>query len=96
MAHQFHVAHSKSVIGAGIIAGGPYFCARGSIYNLCSCVNVNNCFIAPADVHASIKATQNEAAQNRIDRSGKYEEQQGVAVFRQERYGDSDCRDGHR
>ncbi len=69
MAHQFHVAHSKSVIGAGIIAGGPYFCARGSIYNLCSCVNVNNCFIAPADVHASIKATQNEAAQNRIDRS---------------------------
>ncbi|MEQ8163098.1 MAG: poly(3-hydroxybutyrate) depolymerase, partial [Smithellaceae bacterium] len=24
MAHQFHVAHSKSIIGAGIIAGGPF------------------------------------------------------------------------
>ncbi|NTW78207.1 MAG: poly(3-hydroxybutyrate) depolymerase, partial [Syntrophaceae bacterium] len=67
MAHQFHVAHSKSVIGAGIIAGGPFFCSKGSIYNLCSCVNINNCFIAPADVHASIKATQKEAAHNRID-----------------------------
>ncbi len=27
MAAQFHVAHSCSLIGAGIIAGGPYYCA---------------------------------------------------------------------
>ncbi len=31
MAHQFHVAHSEHIIGAGIVAGGPYYCARGSI-----------------------------------------------------------------
>src|SRR5512132_2605036 len=33
MAHQFHVAHSSNVIGAGIVAGGPYYCARGRIDN---------------------------------------------------------------
>ena len=31
MAHQFHVAHSAHVMGAGIVAGGPYYCARGSM-----------------------------------------------------------------
>jgi poly(3-hydroxybutyrate) depolymerase len=30
MAVQFHVAHSRTVRGAGVIAGGPYFCAEGS------------------------------------------------------------------
>lgn len=31
MAHQFHVVHSQHIMGAGIIAGGPYYCAAGSI-----------------------------------------------------------------
>lgn len=31
MAHQFHVAHSEHIMGAGIVAGGPYYCARGNI-----------------------------------------------------------------
>ncbi len=31
MAHQFHVAHSKDIMGAGIIAGGPYYCTQGSV-----------------------------------------------------------------
>jgi poly(3-hydroxybutyrate) depolymerase len=31
MAHQFHVAHSDRVMGAGIVAGGPYYCARGTV-----------------------------------------------------------------
>jgi hypothetical protein len=31
MAVQFHVAHSAKVIGAGIIAGGPYYCAQGNV-----------------------------------------------------------------
>lgn len=31
MAHQFHVAHSRHLMGAGIIAGGPYNCAQGSV-----------------------------------------------------------------
>jgi len=29
MAGQLHVAHSKDLIGVGIIAGGPYFCSQG-------------------------------------------------------------------
>jgi len=31
MATQFHVAYSSNVSGVGIIAGGPYWCARGEI-----------------------------------------------------------------
>lgn len=31
MAHQFHVAHSEHIMGAGIVAGGPYYCAHGKI-----------------------------------------------------------------
>ena len=32
MAVQLHVAHSASVAGAGVIAGGPYYCAQGSVW----------------------------------------------------------------
>lgn len=32
MAVQFHVAHSGTVRGAGVIAGGPYDCAQGSLW----------------------------------------------------------------
>ena len=32
MAVQFHVAHSGTVRGAGVIAGGPYYCAQGSAW----------------------------------------------------------------
>jgi len=31
MAVQYHVAHSASVAGAGIIAGGPYWCANANV-----------------------------------------------------------------
>lgn len=31
MASQFHVAYSSKISGVGIIAGGPYWCARGDI-----------------------------------------------------------------
>ncbi len=31
MAGQFHVAFSETVVGAGIIAGGPYDCAEGQL-----------------------------------------------------------------
>lgn len=40
MAVQFEVAYSRTVMGAGVIAGGPYFCAQGSVYiatTRCSC-----------------------------------------------------------
>lgn len=31
MAMQFHLSFSEKVIGSGLISGGPYFCAQGSI-----------------------------------------------------------------
>jgi hypothetical protein len=31
MATQYHIAHSETVSGVGIIAAGPYWCAQGSI-----------------------------------------------------------------
>lgn len=40
MANQFHVAFSSQVIGAGIVAGGPFACALGSMTTaLTSCMN---------------------------------------------------------
>jgi poly(3-hydroxybutyrate) depolymerase len=30
MAGQFHIAHSRTVVGAGIVAGGPYGCAESA------------------------------------------------------------------
>ena len=32
MAVQFHVAHSASVTGAGVLAAGPYYCAGGRLW----------------------------------------------------------------
>jgi poly(3-hydroxybutyrate) depolymerase len=32
MAVQVHIAHSASVQGAGAVAGGPYYCAQGSLW----------------------------------------------------------------
>lgn len=31
MAVQFHVAHSSQISGAGIIAGGPFYCAQANV-----------------------------------------------------------------
>ena len=33
MAGQYHLAHAKDISGAGLIAGGPYWCAQGSATN---------------------------------------------------------------
>ncbi len=39
MAVQFHIAHSSTVDGAGVLAGGPYECAAGSTwYALTRCM----------------------------------------------------------
>ena len=40
MAVQFHIAHSSTVDGAGVLAGGPYECAAGTVWNaLTRCMN---------------------------------------------------------
>ena len=38
MAVQYQVAFSGSVIGAGVVAGGPYYCAAGSLLNAGICM----------------------------------------------------------
>ncbi|KVD72957.1 depolymerase [Burkholderia sp. ABCPW 14] len=38
MAVQYQVAYSASVIGAGVVAGGPYYCAKGEPVNAKSCM----------------------------------------------------------
>ena len=52
MAHQFHLAHSQHIMGAGIVAGGPYYCARGNIVDAltrCSRFATLECLAAKLD-----------------------------------------------
>lgn len=46
MAHQFHVIHSANIMGMGAVAGGPYYCAEGSMVDAitkCSAFMVLTC-----------------------------------------------------
>ena len=44
MAVQLHVAFSSAVAGAGVVAGGPFYCARGSVFTA-----LNNCMATSGD-----------------------------------------------
>lgn len=69
MAVQYQVAYSSSVIGAGIVAGGPYYCAAGLVYinpaNIGSCMGMPLTW--PLYVGWMVKATQSFAASGGID-----------------------------
>ena len=73
MAVQFELAHSSIIKGAGIIAGGPYFCSQNDIgraTRICSCTAlVASCKASPGgtDVLSLVQKTRDEAAQGRID-----------------------------
>jgi poly(3-hydroxybutyrate) depolymerase len=75
MAAQFQVAHSSIVKGAGIVAGGPYFCARNSVITAttrCSCTLDawhKACAVSPtsADVAGLVAATERFARAGLID-----------------------------
>lgn len=56
MAVQFQVAHSKIVRGAGVIAGGPYYCAQGSTWRA-----LKNCMAPSADAPVPTLAQMNAA-----------------------------------
>jgi poly(3-hydroxybutyrate) depolymerase len=71
MAAQFHVAHSASVRGVGILAAGPYYCARNSLANaVSSCMSPNFFFPVPAieeligEVGKAARARQIDAPEN--------------------------------
>jgi poly(3-hydroxybutyrate) depolymerase len=78
MAVQFQVAHSSIIKGAGIIAAGPYFCARNDVVTAatkCSCTLDplhQLCAVTPtsADVPALVEATRRFARDKLIDDPG--------------------------
>ena len=70
MAVQMHVAHSAMVKGAGVIAGGPYYCAQGSFWT-----GYFNCMTpgwwTPLPPAAKLKElTERYAREKRIDPVG--------------------------
>lgn len=73
MAVQFEVAHSAIIKGAGIIAGGPYYCAQNDITRaatICSCIKMlGSCKAAPGATGVPYLAqkTRDNAGSGRID-----------------------------
>ena len=72
MAVQFHIANSAIVKGAGVIAGGPYFCAQDDQRigtSICSCTGLDACQpgqVAPM-VPNLVQITQQRATQGDLD-----------------------------
>lgn len=67
MAVQFHVAHSAIVDGAGVLAGGPYECAAGSMWQaLSNCMEPSDSKPVP-DAATSAARVNEDAAAGRID-----------------------------
>jgi poly(3-hydroxybutyrate) depolymerase len=65
MAVQVQVAFSNSIAGAGIVAGGPFNCARQSIWRaLYVCMDP---FFLQPDPESSVESVQALASQGRID-----------------------------
>ena len=65
MAGQFHIAFSTTLIGAGIVAGGPYDCAEGQLG-----VALNRCMqttVGGPDAAHLLARAQALARQDRID-----------------------------
>lgn len=65
MAVQFQIAHSDIVKGAGVVAGGPYYCAQNDVFKAtttCSCTGEPSlsCKVTPesTEVSALVAATQ--------------------------------------
>ncbi|CAG0988331.1 Exochitinase 1 [Burkholderiales bacterium] len=65
MAQQFHVANSAWMVGSGIFAGGPYYCAENNVSNGTGrCVNGG---ITQAQLDSFLSEANNQAAAGRID-----------------------------
>jgi len=70
MVMQFEVAFSSNLKGAGIIAGGPYYCAQGNqttATSVCSCVPFGCFGPSTTNVPDLIRITDRNAAQGVID-----------------------------
>lgn len=65
MAVQMHVAYSDTFKkGAGIVAGGPYYCAEGSVFSA-----TGRCMVSPSSIPIStlVNTTNSWASQGLID-----------------------------
>jgi hypothetical protein len=72
MAVQFEVAYSSLVMGAAVIAGGPYYCAQGRLEIAspnCVCVPILACTFVPTTRHVPhlIDVTDRNAHSGAID-----------------------------
>lgn len=63
-AHQLHIAHSATIIGAGLVAPSPYYCAMGSKVRLETACRVNTYLI---NVESMVTYTTNSASSKNID-----------------------------
>ena len=56
MATQFHLAFSKDVSGVGIVAGPPYYCARGlEVYAITECLHGPAALIPPSTLENQLQ-----------------------------------------
>jgi poly(3-hydroxybutyrate) depolymerase len=67
MAMQFHLAHSATVRGAGIVAGVPYYCARNSALLAASACMSPNIMARLPPLEKLLNEAQRQAAANAID-----------------------------
>lgn len=64
MSVQMHVAYSASIIGAGVIAGGPYYCSMTSFSRLQTACTANPYLI---DISPLISYANLQSSENTID-----------------------------
>ncbi|XP_033126091.1 uncharacterized protein LOC117124069 isoform X2 [Anneissia japonica] len=71
MAVQFHVAYSKSIMGAGIVAGGPFYCAEANVVKA-----LGACMTSPEkiDVGFLTQVTKNTVITGTIDATSNMED----------------------
>jgi len=69
MATQFHLSHAETIVGAGIVAAGSYYCANNSIMTaLGACVNkVSDAPIDPFEYYKSAQKSGLIAPENAIE-----------------------------
>jgi len=64
MAAQYQVAYSSQIVGAGIFAGGPYYCAQGQLY-----IALSQCMYTDIGMSVSglVTKTKSFASSGKID-----------------------------
>jgi hypothetical protein len=68
MANQLQVAYSRSIVGAGIVAGGPYYCAANNVLYAGICMG--QVPFLPPNPYLMAAAARNFASKHSIDALG--------------------------